>query len=227
MEGIPLRILIVDDDKRLLSGLKGVLSEEGHHVITSSDGLEALKKCREEEFDLVITDLMLPGAGGMDVLRETKRTRPKTLVVLITGFASLESAIQAIREGAYDYLTKPFKLEEIKVMVSNAQERIRLSLENQHLIHELQEAYNQLRMVKRIMGAEREPIPEASEAEQDAKPNGTFIAGSLLPLYYVEHSPGIQSTLLSELERISSLREKGFLTEEEFSLCKSKLMRNL
>ncbi len=150
---LSLRTLIVDDDKRLLSVLKSLLSEEGHVVTTFIDGQEAIDACKNTPFDLVISDLMLPGASGIEVLKACRHSHPSTLVVLITGFASLETAIEAIREGAYDYITKPFKMEEMKIVVKNAAEQIRLIRENKRLIQELQDAYEQIRIVKKIMGA--------------------------------------------------------------------------
>jgi DNA-binding NtrC family response regulator len=221
---VELRILIVDDDKKLLSVLKGLLGEDNHEVIACDNGLDAIQKCREEKFDLVITDLMMPGASGLEVLKETRKIYPDTLVILITGFASLESAIQAIREGAYDYIAKPFKLEEIKIVVRNAWERIRLARENERLLRELQEAYRQLHMVKKIMGLEKDFAAEVDEQEKHQQP---FIAGSMLPQYYQENRPTAYPGFLTDLERFSALVEKGLLSEEEFSLCKSKLFRNL
>jgi len=224
---MPLKTLIVDDDKKLLSVLTSLLVEDDHDVTACNNGLDAIEKCRGEKFDLLISDLMMPGASGLDVLRETRKIYPDILVILITGFASIESAVQAIREGAYDYITKPFKLEEIKIVVNNARERIHLVRENQRLLTELREAYNQLHMVKRIMGAEDNG--ELSEAgfSEARKNNEPFIAGSMLTHYYQENRPGINTPMLSDLERISVLRDRGFLTEEEFRLCKSKLFKTL
>ena len=218
-----LSILAVDDDRRMRSVLKSLLAEEGHEVATASDGLDAISQCRDTAFDLVITDLMMPGASGIEVLKACRQSHPATLVVLITGFASLETAIEAIREGAYDYITKPFKMDEMKIVVKNAGEQIRLQRENQRLIAELQEAYEQIRIVKKIMGAApSEDTPEETEARTEP-----LIAGSMLSHSYVESGFGGRKALLSDLERIASLRDKGFLSDEEFDLCKAKLLHNL
>jgi len=223
-----LKILIVDDDKKLLSVMKNIFTEEGHEVDICSDGLNAINMCREQKYDLIITDLMMPGANGLEVLKATRKIDPSTIVILVTGFASLETAIEAIREGAYDYITKPFKLEEIKILVSNAWEKIRLIHENQRLIDELQEAYKQLNMLKKIMGVgenDNDLIRDRSDSSHDS--DGPIIAGSMLPLYYSENITGVNPPALSDLERISTLKEKGFLSEEEFGLCKSKLFKNI
>ncbi len=222
-----LNVLIVDDDRRMRSVLKSLLTEEGHEVTSCADGLEAISKCSEIAYDLVISDLMMPGAGGIEVLKACRKGYPETLVVLITGFASLETAIEAIREGAYDYITKPFKMEEMKIVVRNAGEQIRLLRENRRLIAELQEAYEQIRIVKTIMGA----MP-SSESEQTGDPTGNsrkgpLIAGSMLPHSYLESGSRGRNALMSDLERIASLRKQGFLSGDEFELCKKRLLKNL
>lgn len=222
-----LNVLIVDDDKRMRSVLKSLLAEEGHEVTACADGLEAISRCIETAYDLVISDIMMPGAGGIEVLKACRKGSPETLVVLITGFASLETAIEAIREGAYDYITKPFKMEEMKIVVKNAGEQIRLLRENRRLIGELQEAYEQIRIVKKIMGA----VPSDQETQDhDHTKNsrkGPLIAGSLLSHSYLEgNGLGGNHALTSDLERISSLRKQGFLSEEEFDLCKKRLLKN-
>jgi len=222
-----LQILVVDDDKRILSLLKSLLAEENDSVTTCHNGLDAIQICRERKFDIVITDLMMPGANGIDVLREVRKIYPDTLVLLITGFASIETAVQAIREGAYDYITKPFKLEEIKIVVRNAGERIRLVRENQRLFSELQDAHKQLSMVKRIMGLADDPDFRDQLNEGTSKNSEPFIAGSMLTHYYLENKYDSSQPVLSDLERISTLKAKGFLSEEEFDLCKSKLFKNL
>lgn len=223
-----MKILIVDDDKNLLSVLKTIFVEENNDVSTCSDGQAAINLCRKTKFDLVISDLMMPGTNGLEVLREAHKIDPDILVILITGFASLETAVQAIREGAYDYITKPFKLDEIKIIVNNAREKILLIRENRNLILELREAYMQLQMIKNSINANS--IPEEKEGEQSVSGSiekEIFITGSMLPLYYTENIQDTHQPVLSHLERVAVLKERGFLTEEEFSLCKSKLFMNI
>ncbi len=224
---LPLQILVVDDDKRMRSVLRSLLAEEGHDVASCADGLEAIARCSETAYDLVITDLMMPGAGGMDVLKACRKRHPETLVVLITGFASLETAIEAIREGAYDYITKPFKMEEMKIVVKNAGEQIRLLRENRRLIAELQEAYEQIRIVKKIMGATESDHADIHASSGAAAQKEPLIAGSRLPHSYLEAGVGDRQALTSDLERIALLRQRGFLSEEEFELCKERLLQHL
>jgi CheY-like chemotaxis protein len=224
---VKLNILIVDDDNRILSVLQSLLTEEKHTVTTCNNGLDAIETCWEQKFDLVITDLMMPGANGIEVLKEVRKIYPDTLVLLITGFASIETAIQAIREGAYDYITKPFKLEEIKIVVKNAGERICLVRENQRLLKELQEAQKELSMVKRIIGVEDKNNAKDHSDGIMFKKEEPLIAGSMLTHYYLENKYGTNQPLFSNVERISTLRDRGFLSEKEFDLCKQKLFKNL
>ena len=223
-----MKILIVDDDKNLLSVLKTILAEENHDISTSSDGQTAIDLFRKTKFDLVITDLMMPGTNGLEVLREVRKIDPDILVILITGFASLETAVQAIREGAYDYITKPFKLDEIKIIVNNAREKILLMRENKNLILELQEAYKQLQMIKNSVNINlTQEEKDEGQSFSETMEKEVFITGSMLPLYYTENIQDVNQPVLSHLERAAALRERGLLTEEEYSLCKSKLFRNI
>lgn len=223
-----MKILIVDDDKNLLSVLKTILSEENNEVSTCSDGQTAVDLFRKTKFDLIITDLMMPGTNGLEVLREAHKIDPDILVILITGFASLETAVQAIREGAYDYITKPFKLDEIKIIVNNAREKIRLTRENKNLILELQDAYKQLQMIKNGINADSiHEEKDGGHSVSEPMEKEIYITGSMLPLYYTENIQDNNQPVLSHLERAAALRERGLLTEEEFSLCKSKLFRTI
>ncbi|MBI1819329.1 MAG: sigma-54-dependent Fis family transcriptional regulator, partial [Nitrospirae bacterium] len=133
------KILVVDDEKSMRGFLEIVLSKEGYQVTTASDGEEALRLIENDIFDLVITDIKMPKSGGLEVLKGVKETSPDTIVVMITAFATAETAIEAMKQGAYNYLTKPFKIDEVKVIISNALEKQRLRKENSQLRHELSE----------------------------------------------------------------------------------------
>ena len=215
--GRPCKLLIVDDDQDMLSVLKGLFLQEGYHVETCPNGKEAISKCQAATFDIVVTDIIMPGASGLDVLQEVKRMRPETLVILITGFASLETAIKAIREGAYDYITKPFKLEQLKIAVRNAAEKVSLSRENRRLIQELKRAYEELRLVKKIV------TPELDNKR--LKEGKTLITGDL-PDLAITSSIQTHGSLVEYLERLSLLKAKGLITQEEFELCKKKLFQS-
>ncbi len=143
----PLRLLIAEDERPLRALLFEELQERGREIRLAANGLEALDLLKEEEFDLLITDIKMPGMSGIELLKEAKRLQPHLLVIIITGYATLESAIEALKEGAYDYIRKPFSLEELKVSVDNACARILLERENQRLLEDLKKAYERLKEV--------------------------------------------------------------------------------
>ena len=215
--GSPCKLLIVDDDQDMLAVLEELFLQEGYHVETCPNGKEAISRCQAATFDIVVTDIIMPGASGLDVLQEVKKIRPETLVILITGFASLETAIKAIREGAYDYITKPFKVEQLKIAVRNAAEKVSLSRENRRLIQELKRAYEELRLVKKII------TPELDNKR--LKEGKTLITGDL-PDLAITSSIQPHGSLVEYLERLSLLKAKGLITQEEFELCKKKLFQN-
>jgi DNA-binding NtrC family response regulator len=127
------RLLIVDNDPEMLSMLRQHLEGDGRSVTAVAGGAEAVKALESGEFDVVLTDLVMDGVDGWSVLREAQRRQPGARVVLMTAFASLETAIDAIRQGAYDYLTKPFKLAEVSLTIDRALDDRRLREENRRL----------------------------------------------------------------------------------------------
>lgn len=132
------RILVVDDEEDLRQGLAETLQGEGHQVETAAEGWGALEQARALRFDLALVDLKMPGMDGMVVLDQLKQLSPETLVVMITGHATVESAVAAMKLGAYDYLTKPFKLEQVRLVVRRAVEQKRLADENRRLRQEVE-----------------------------------------------------------------------------------------
>ncbi|MDP2968274.1 MAG: sigma-54 dependent transcriptional regulator [Deltaproteobacteria bacterium] len=141
MEQTTARLLIVDDDPVALDLLREVLSKESYEVASALSAEQAISQGIENIFDVIITDVRMGEKDGMDVLRSFKKTSPETAVIMITAFGSIDTAIEAIREGAFDYISKPFKLEEIKITVRRALEQRRLLRENQYYRQELLEKY--------------------------------------------------------------------------------------
>ena len=114
LEGQSIRSVVVDDDKAIGEILKELVSGEHISVKVFNDGHEAIAFIKKQPVDIVITDLIMPKVGGLEVLDVTKRLNPDAVVIIVTGHASLETAIEAIRKGAYDYIKKPFTPEQIK-----------------------------------------------------------------------------------------------------------------
>ena len=136
------RLLVVEDDVEMLELLRRHFESERYAVTAAAGGRAALAHLETEEFDVVLTDLVMAEADGLEVLRATQTHEPPPRVVLMTAFASLETAIQAIRAGAYDYLTKPFKLGEASLAVSRAVDDRRLREENRRLRAQIAERYS-------------------------------------------------------------------------------------
>ncbi|MGH9464256.1 MAG: sigma-54-dependent transcriptional regulator [Thermoanaerobaculia bacterium] len=136
-----MNLLIIDDEDVLQDVLTTLLSRAGYHTLSARTGEEGLQILRREDIDLVLLDLMLPGMPGQDVLRQIRREDPDQIVVVITAFSSVESAIAAMRDGAYDYIPKPFKNDEVLITVDKGLEQRRLAHENRALREQLQQRY--------------------------------------------------------------------------------------
>lgn len=134
-------ILIVDDDKEMGELLKDFLLKENFSAQFTISGNEALTLIRQTDFDLVITDLRLDDMNGLELLKKTHEIRPNTAIIIITAFGSVESAVEAIKQGAFYYISKPFKMREILITVNMALEKRRLELENIKLRDELRRKY--------------------------------------------------------------------------------------
>jgi DNA-binding NtrC family response regulator len=133
----PVRILVVDDDEITCNLLEEVLSKEGYRVQIALNGREAIEKGELQPYDVVLTDIRMLEVDGMEVLQAYKKKSPQTVIIMMTAFGSIETAIRAIKEGAYDYVSKPFKLDEIKLTIQRSLEQKRLAEENLHYRQEL------------------------------------------------------------------------------------------
>ncbi len=135
------RILIADDEERNREFLKELLEIEGFEVETANDGKDALEILEEMDFDLVLTDLKMPKADGLAVLEALQRINPQAVAIVFTGYGSIDTAVKAMKLGAYDYITKPLKIEEIMIVVQRALEHRKLTLENAMLRRQLKRKY--------------------------------------------------------------------------------------
>jgi len=135
----PLNVLVVDDEPEIRELLVEYFHERGFETATAGDGRAAIAAIERDpaRYRLIVSDLQMPGADGLAVLRAAKAANPSCYVVIITGYASLDSAIQAVRLGAYDYLTKPFSMGQIDVIVQRLTDRFALEAENRQLTRQL------------------------------------------------------------------------------------------
>lgn len=138
------RILVIDDEKRMCDSLRALLANVGYDVDTAIDGDSASQKIASSEYDVILSDIKLPGKDGIDLLREARAKDPNSVVVLMTAHASLESAVEAVSEGAYDYLLKPTDFANVKLAVARAVDKRRSEKAREDLV-------NQLRLKNRLL----------------------------------------------------------------------------
>jgi DNA-binding response OmpR family regulator len=140
-------ILVVDDDQELRENIREILAEAGFAVTVAASGEEALDFLEQQAFDVVLLDLIMPGMGGKEVLPLVKRQSPRTRVIMITAFATVENAVATMRKGADDYLTKPFKVDELLTVVRRSLEEARL--QKCHSVIDVEDTFNCLANVMR------------------------------------------------------------------------------
>lgn len=157
----------------------------------------------------------MPRVDGLELLKYAKKVKPDVIVIIMTGHASLETAITAIKEGAYNYIRKPFKLEEMQIAVKNAIERIRLNRENLGLIRRLNDAYHELMDLKR------------QKRQKDRIASINFFSSNMPSLHYFCENNSARHNFVGKLKALSCLREKALLTDSEFTAFKDHLLRTL
>src|SRR5208282_5423858 len=138
------RLLVVDDEKNIRLSLVRFFDSLGHQVSEAENGTQASAMLAESRFDLVLTDFRMAEMNGLELLKEARRIHPDTLVILMTAYATVENAVAAMKAGAYDYITKPFSLEQIQLVVERAIQLQGLQAENR----ELREAMDELPLLE-------------------------------------------------------------------------------
>ena len=136
------RILVVDDEESIREFLEIMLRKEGYEVTTAEDGAVALDIIKKKSFDLIISDLQMPNKTGLELLRDVRDIAPATVFMMITAFGTTETAVEAMKMGAYDYITKPFKIDEVRINIGNALRSQHLETENRSLKRVLEQEYS-------------------------------------------------------------------------------------
>ena len=186
------RILVVDDEPQVVQIFHELLAQRGYEVEVSSDGDDAIHRVTDGRFDLVLTDINLPGVDGLEVVRAAKAADKDTCVILITGYASTTTAIDALRQGAYDYITKPFDLWETAKAIERGLESRFLVVENRRLLTSLEAANRELQRHEEIL---RRKVEEAT-----ARLETLYVAGK-----EISASLSLQSTLELVLRQVGAL----------------------
>src|SRR4051812_24922104 len=166
------KILVVDDQEMMRDSLCATLAREGHEVVAAGDGQAGVSRLSGGgRFDLLITDLKMPKMTGIELLAEAKKIRPEMPVVLMTAFATVQTAVEAMKLGAYDYIQKPFDGEEIKLLVERTLEHNRLKLENAAL----RTMASELNAARPLVGASDVMADVKKRIDQVAKSNATVL----------------------------------------------------
>ncbi|MDH4100556.1 MAG: sigma-54 dependent transcriptional regulator [Nitrospirota bacterium] len=149
-------ILVVEDQDTLRKGICSAFRDQGHEVDEAADGHEALLKLKNSVYDLIVTDLKMPGAGGMDILREAKKGNPSTVVIIMTAYGSVDVAVEAMKAGACDFVQKPFPLEELEIKVQKALEHRQLQTEVEYKREEtpcrFEDIVGESPQIKKVLG---------------------------------------------------------------------------
>ncbi len=226
----PVKVLIVDDDASILALLEEVLCrDEALSVRTLSNSTQACKLLEEEAFDLLISDLVMPEVDGLRLLEHARSVRPGILVVIITGYASLETTLEAIHAGVYDYITKPFKLEEFQLLVNNAAAHIRLrheveTLRRERILVEKRQAdlEKSIRMKDAELVRLREELHRRQEFDMQTGA-GMPDTGTQRLFSYQRMLETAEERYERQLRRLEELFSSGRLDSAEFELARQNL----
>ncbi|HKQ32475.1 MAG TPA: response regulator, partial [Thermodesulfobacteriota bacterium] len=140
------RVLVVDDEQLILKIISDILTKEGYEVVVANSCEKATEHLRTSHFNVVLSDIKMPVKSGIDLLGEIKRKDPNIPVILMTGFASLETAVEAVQEGAFDYLIKPLDYGKLRSVIEHAADRYELHRENTRLLSDLKELNSNLEL---------------------------------------------------------------------------------
>jgi DNA-binding NtrC family response regulator len=163
--GYDTRLLIVDDDQIALRNLERIIKKGGYKVVLTQSGPNALKLIEEQIFDIVLTDLKMAKVDGIQILKSCKKLHPDTEVIMITGYATIQSAVESMKQGAYDYISKPFKLDEVRKVVEGAVEKVRLKNENALLRAQIEKYEGKIKIItheaniQRLLDTSRQIAP--------------------------------------------------------------------
>jgi len=225
------KVLVAEDDAMVSEVIAKFLSEEGYSVVSANDGLEAIRLLRLEEIKLVLTDLRMPGADGMEVLRTAVQIDPKIPVVLITAYGTLDVALEAMKEGAYYYIVKPFVMQQLLLVARNAYRMANLMEENENLSNQLKEMYRHTDGVRAGSGSDETAAYSSTERIrklQELRIINADEAGVLLKRMNAESESGNKTEdtniNLNENRRIREYDNliKGLKTDSDVQLRKLK-----
>ena len=196
------KILLVDDDESVRVTMQAILESDGYAVTAVDQGARALKMLRQRTFDLVLTDLRMQEVDGLMVLAEVQRVAPETVAIMLTGYASLESAVKSLQEGAYAYLVKPCNVDELRATIVRGLERRRLTLQLRERVVDLEKANNTIHALnaglqERIADATTQLTSRMAELQQAKDEIATLYAAAQETVERLEDFDRLKSQFLS------------------------------
>lgn len=191
----PAKILVLDDDPLIRKYVEKVLAHDGHHVVAVESGKVALECVAEQEFDLALIDLRMPGMGGMEVLAVLRRQSPDTSIIVLTAHASLETSVEALRQGAHDYLFKPCKTVQLRESVRAALLKRQQALRQRKLLIQLEQSMARNLEEIRVAAAEGAAAPHSAPAEP-AGEQARFLQRGPLIVDFMRHVITLEGHLL-------------------------------
>lgn len=200
-----LRAAVIDDDAGILDLIEQIMREEGIKTKRYHQVEDFLPHLDRFDFDVIVSDLMLPGMSGLDLLDELKLKGREIPVVIITGYASLDTAVKAVNRGAFSYIKKPFNIEEIRFVINRLRQR-------QDIMAELEALKGQVKTLQERLAELEKKTP------QDTVP--------VLPLHLIKEGNDINRAL-SAIEYLGRLKSDGFISEKEFGEYKGKILKRV
>ena len=208
-------VLVVDDEKNIRAGLGKAIELDGHNVYLAEDGRHAMEMIEQEEIDLIIADLKMPRMSGEELLREVVQSYPTLPIIILTGHGTIESAVQAMRDGAYDFLTKPVNLDRLSLLVKRALSTRELSLQHRALQQELEEK----RQFSNIVGKSAEMNRIFDVVRQVAPTKASVL---------ITGESGVGKELIADaLHQLSNRKERPFIKVHCAALSQSLLESEL
>lgn len=219
-----IKVLVADDDEVFLEILAETVQNAGAEVKLAHDGLDALALVSAEDFDILITDLNMPRMDGLTLLKQVRRICPQTLSIMITGFGSLESAVEALRLGAYDYIQKPFMVEQVAVTIRNAIERVEIFKEKAALLTKIEELHKRLCMIEGKNYPEYEMYDKSGHLL-----DGPFVLepGSYRRGTFLERPEGSPNRTIAALETLKTLKMEGVITASDLNRLKQVIIKGI